>query len=115
MYRLLLAALALTTGCAHARLIAPEPTAPPDPGVQRGRPSWRVTSAGGVPALSGPVSLVRTVIGRVQVVETNRSFKNLACAFGILIPPLLLLAISPVREDQRVEGSLVRYETDAET
>ena len=52
--------------------------------VQRLRPSWQVTSTGGLPALSGPVSLVRVVVREPETIESNRTFKNLAFAFGLV-------------------------------
>jgi hypothetical protein len=81
--------------------------------VQRLRPSWRVTSTGGLPPLSGPLAVVRTVVGSVETIESNRALKNLACAFGFLIIPLVF-TFGPVHEAQRVSGSITRFETDAE-
>lgn len=176
----MLAALLLTTGCATAKLVGPNPIVPPDPGerrvvvlepffesaewrttvktehaslvgpygrpqdvviqrqvvekplyarvqslaaehqavlaeVQKLRPSWQVTSTGGMSALSGPVTVVRTIVGEMEVVESNRALKNLACGFGVVIWPLLLFNLSPVRETHRVYGVLERFDAEADS
>ena len=82
--------------------------------VQRLRPNWRVTSTSGVQVLTGPVSLVRVIVGDAEVVESNRPLKNLAFGFGLVIWPLLLATVSPVEETQRVYGVLDRYSLDVE-
>jgi hypothetical protein len=83
--------------------------------IQKLRPTWRVISTGALPAVDGPMTLVRTVISGVDTVESDRALKNLACGFGIILPPLLLLNLSPVHETQRINGGLVRFDTDAAT
>ncbi|MBI3185669.1 MAG: hypothetical protein HYZ28_26315 [Myxococcales bacterium] len=82
--------------------------------VQKLRPSWQVTSTGGLPALFGPVTLVRVVVGELETVASDRALKSLAFGFGILIPPLLLIDLDPVHETQRVHGAVTRYEAEAE-
>jgi len=82
--------------------------------VQRLRPNWRVTSTSGIEAITGPVSLVRVIVGEAEVVESNRAMKNLAFGFGLLIWPLLLATLPPVEETQRVYGALARYQLDAQ-
>lgn len=81
--------------------------------VQRRRPSWRVTSTGGAPLLKGEVSIVRTIIQGNELVESNRTLKNLAFGFGLVIWPLQLVNISPVEETTRVFGILERFGVDA--
>ncbi len=81
--------------------------------VQRLRPHWRVASTSDVLAVNGPVTLIRVIIGEPEIIESNRAFKTLACAFGVLIWPLLLFQLSPVDETQRVHGALVRFDADA--
>lgn len=83
--------------------------------VQRLRPSWQVTSTGGMSALSGPVTVIRTIVGEMEVVESNRAFKTLACGFGVVLWPLLLFSFSPVRETHRVYGALERFDADADS
>ncbi len=78
--------------------------------VQRLRPSWRVTSTSGAQVLDGPVTLVRVVVDEAEIVESNRSMKNLAFGFGLVLLPLLFIAIPPVEETQRVYGVLNRYQ-----
>ncbi len=68
---------------------------------------------GGAQVLSGPVSMVRVIVGDSEVVESNRSLKNLAFGFGLLIWPLLLATVSAVEETQRVYGMLHRFTLDA--
>ncbi len=77
--------------------------------LQRLRPYWRVTSTSGAAALDGPVTLVRVIVGDAEMVESNRSLKNLAFGFGLVIWPLMIAAASPVEETQRVYGALDRY------
>ncbi len=80
--------------------------------VQRRRPSWRVTSTSGAPLLTGPVTVVRTVVEADELVASNRMLKNLAFGFGLLIPPLQLINISPVEETVRVYGIVERFPID---
>ena len=80
--------------------------------LAKARPTWRVTSTSGANALAGPVTVVRIIVHDSELVESNRTLKNLAFAFGLLIWPLELINISPVEETQRVWGTLDRYETE---
>lgn len=80
--------------------------------LAKARPSWRVTSTSAAQALAGPVTVIRIIIHDSELVESNRSMKNLAFAFGLLIWPLELINIAPVEETQRVWGTLDRYETE---
>ena len=82
--------------------------------LQRLRPTWRVTSTSGIEVITGPVSLVRVIVGDAEVIESNRSMKNLAFGFGLVIWPLLLATISPVEETQRVYGAIDRYTLDSQ-
>lgn len=82
--------------------------------VQRLRPNWRVTSTSGAQVLTGPVHVVRVVVGDAELIETNRPMKNLAFGFGLVLWPLLIVAGMPVEETQRVYGTLDRYRLDAE-
>ena len=83
--------------------------------VQRLRPSWRVSSTSSLAALDGQVSIVRVIVRNSEIVQSNRAFKNLAFAFGLVLWPLQLFNIAPVTETQRVYGALERYLTDAQT
>lgn len=83
--------------------------------VQRRRPSWRVTSTGGASVLTGEVSVVRTIIGGDETVESNRSLKNLAFGFGLVIWPLQLYNITPVEETVRVYGLVERFKLPGPT
>jgi hypothetical protein len=77
------------------------------------RPKWRVETTSALQELNGPVTLVRVVVGETQVLGSTRGYKTTAFAFGIFIPPLLLLQIGGVDETQRVFGLLDRYDADA--
>jgi hypothetical protein len=77
------------------------------------RPRWRVDTTSAVQSLSGPVTLVRVVVGESEVLGSDRTYKTTAFAFGLFIPPLLLLQIGGVDETQRVFGLLERFEADA--
>ncbi|MFT3709693.1 MAG: hypothetical protein QM817_18860 [Archangium sp.] len=81
--------------------------------VQRRRPSWRVTSTGGAPLLKGDVTIVRTVIQGYELVESDRTLKNLAFGFGLVIIPLQFVNIDPVHETDRFYGLLERFSVDA--
>ncbi len=81
--------------------------------VQRRRPSWRVTSTGGSQLLKGQVTVVRTIIEGDQLVASDRTLKNLAFAFGLVILPLQFFNINPVEETVRVYGAVERYGVDA--
>jgi len=83
--------------------------------VQKLRPSWRVSSTSSLASLEGQVSIVRVIVRNSEIIESNRSFKNLAFGFGLVIWPLQLFNIQPVEETQRVYGALERYVTDAAT
>ncbi len=77
--------------------------------VQRRRPSWRVTSTSGAAQLSGPVTVVRTVIDGDEVSATDRPLKSLAFGFGLLLWPLQFINIDPVHETVRVFGIIERF------
>lgn len=83
--------------------------------VQRRRPSWRVTSTGGSQLLKGQVTVVRTIIDGDALVASDRTLKNLAFAFGLVILPLQFININPVEETVRVYGAVERYGVDAST
>lgn len=81
--------------------------------VQRRRPSWRVTSTGGAPLLKGEVTIVRTIIQGNELISSDRTLKNLAFGFGLLIWPLQFINLSPVEETTRVFGLLERFSLDS--
>lgn len=81
--------------------------------VQRRRPSWRVTSTSGAQLLRGPVTVVRTIIEGNETIASDRTLKNLAFGFGLLIWPLEFFNINPVEETVRVYGLVERYTLDA--
>jgi len=84
------------------------------PAVQRLRPSWRVTSTSGAPVLSGEVTILRTIVEGNEIIESDRTLKNAAFGFGLIIWPLEILAAFPVQESERVFGRLERFNTSAE-
>ena len=81
--------------------------------VQRRRPSWRVTSTSGAQLLKGPVTVVRTIIEGNDTVASDRTLKNLAFGFGLLIWPLEFINLNPVEETVRVYGLVERFNIDA--
>jgi hypothetical protein len=81
--------------------------------VQRRRPSWRVTSTSGAQLLKGPVTVVRTIIEGNDLVASDRTLKNLAFGFGLIIWPLQFINLNPVEETMRVYGLLERFNLDA--
>jgi hypothetical protein len=83
--------------------------------VRRLRPSWRVHSTASLAELRGDVSLVRVVVGNTVTIASNRTEKNMAFAFGIVIPPLQLFHLEPVKETRRVYGTVNRFIADAQT
>jgi hypothetical protein len=82
--------------------------------VKRRRPEWNVQSTGVLTQTRGDVTLVRTVVGDAEITGSNRTLRNMAFGFGIVIWPLLFLAAGPIEESQRVYGTLWRYDTAAE-
>lgn len=82
--------------------------------VRRARPSWEVVSTSASPSLQGPVTLVRLVVHDAEQLESNRAFKNLAFAFGLVLLPLQLVHLTPVSETDRIYGALSRYLTEGE-
>ena len=89
----------------HRRLI---------PAVAKLRPSWRVTSTSGAPVLTGELTVVRTIVEGNEIIESDRTLKNVAFGFGLIIWPLEILAGFPVQESERVYGRLERFSTNAE-
>lgn len=83
--------------------------------VQRRRPSWRVTSTSGAQLLKGPVTVVRTIIEADALVASDRTLKNLAFGFGLIIWPLQFINVNPVEETVRVYGAVERFNIDAPT
>lgn len=81
--------------------------------VSQLRPRWRVETTSALKELSGPVTLVRVVVGEAEVLGSDRAYKTTAFAFGFILPPLLLLQLGGVDETQRVFGLLDRYDADA--
>lgn len=81
--------------------------------VQRRRPSWRVTSTSGASLLRGQVTVVRTIIEGNDTVASDRTLKNLAFGFGLIIWPLQFINVNPVEETVRIYGLLERFELDA--
>lgn len=77
--------------------------------VQKLRPSWKVVSPTQALELPGPLTVVRTVVRDSELVESDRSLKNLAFGFGLVLLPLQLVHLSPVQETMRVYGNLHRY------
>ena len=81
--------------------------------LRRLRPSWQVLSTGELPAVNGPVSVIRVIVGPGEIAGSNRPLKNLACGFGIILPPLWIFSFTPVEEVQRVHGQMQRFDADA--
>lgn len=81
--------------------------------VQRRRPSWRVTSTSGAQLLKGNVTVVRTIIEGNDTVASDRTLKNLAFGFGLVIWPLQFFNLKPVEETVRVYGLVERFNLDA--
>jgi|APLak6261679142_1056127.scaffolds.fasta_scaffold00053_19 hypothetical protein len=81
--------------------------------VQRRRPSWRVTSTGGAQLLRGDATIVRTIIEGNELIASNRTLKNLAFGFGLLIWPLQFFNLEPVEETTRVYGLVERFTLDS--
>jgi len=81
--------------------------------IKKLRPTWRVMSTGELPAVSGPVSLVRVIVGPGEIAGSNRTLKQLACGFGFIFPPLWIFTATPVEEVQRVHGQLQRFDAEA--
>lgn len=81
--------------------------------VARLRPHWRVFAPSAAPTLKGQAVVVRTVVDTSELAESDRTLKNAAFAFGLVILPLQILAAFPVEETQRIGGSLEVASLDA--
>lgn len=81
--------------------------------LHRLRPDWRVVSTGDLPAISGPVTFIRVVLGSGEIVASDRGLKSLAFGFGFVLPPLWLFEITPVTESQHLNATVQRIEADA--
>jgi hypothetical protein len=79
--------------------------------IQRLRPNWQVLSTAALQSISGPVDIVRVVIGDTQVIDSDRTLKDWITAVGLGIPGIFV----QVHETQRIQGGINRYQTDAET
>jgi len=79
--------------------------------IQRLRPNWQVLSTAALQSISGPVDLVRVVIGDTQILDSDRTLKDWITAVGLGIPGFFV----QVHETQRIQGGINRYQTDAET
>ena len=82
--------------------------------VQRRRPSWRVTSTSGAQLLKGPVTVVRTIIEGNDTVASDRTLKNLAFAFGLIIWPLQFINVNPVEEMVNMISASRSYQNSVE-
>jgi hypothetical protein len=95
-----------TLAAIHERLI---------PAIGVLRPSWKVITPAAAPTVRGAVTVVRTILDGNELVQSDRTLKNAAFAFGLVLLPLQILAAMPVEETQRVSGQLdvVRLPPDA--
>jgi hypothetical protein len=78
--------------------------------IQRLRPNWQVLSTSAVQALSGPMTMVRVILGDSLMTDSDRSLKNMLCFIGLGIPAIF----TKVHETVTVQGGMIRYETDAD-
>ncbi|MBL8924492.1 MAG: hypothetical protein JNJ54_36925 [Myxococcaceae bacterium] len=76
------------------------------------RPNWTFVAPGLAPTLTRDVVVVRTLIDGNEQVQSDRSLKNAAFAFGLVLLPLQILAAFPVEETQRVSGQLEKVPVD---
>lgn len=78
------------------------------PAIRALRPHWTVGGPGSAPEVKREAVVVRTVIARNETVESDRTLKNAAFAFGLVLLPLQILAAFPVEETERISGLLER-------
>jgi hypothetical protein len=78
--------------------------------IQRLRPNWQVLSTSAVQALSGPMTLVRVILGDSLMTDSDRTLKNMVSFIGLGIPAIF----TKVHETVTVQGGMIRYETDAD-
>lgn len=84
------------------------------PVVRALRPGWTVLTPGAAATQPRDAVVVRTVIDNDELVESDRTLKNAAFAFGLVLLPLQIIAAFPVQETQRVTGSLEKAPATAE-
>ncbi|MBE2253265.1 MAG: hypothetical protein IAE78_27285 [Myxococcus sp.] len=76
------------------------------------RPHWTVVAPGAAPTITREAVVVRTVIDKNELVQSDRTLKNAAFAFGLVLLPLQILAAFPVEETERVSGLLEKVVLD---
>lgn len=76
------------------------------PAVAALRPHWTVVAPGAAPTIKRDAVVIRTVLDGNEVVESDRSLKNAAFAFGLVLLPLQIITAFPVEETQRISGQL---------
>lgn len=82
------------------------------PAIAALRPHWMVLAPGGAPTVKRDAIVVRTVIDKNEIVQSDRPLKNAAFAFGLVLLPLQILAAFPVEETERVSGLLEKVTVD---
>ncbi len=82
------------------------------PAIAALRPHWTVLAPGAAPPAPREVVVVRTVIDKNELVQSDRTLKNTAFAFGLVLLPLQILAAFPVEETERVSGLLEKVTLD---
>lgn len=70
------------------------------------RPTWTVLAPSSAQERRRPLTVVRVSVGANELVASDRTLKNVAFAFGLVLLPLQLIAAMPVEETQRVTGQL---------
>jgi hypothetical protein len=82
------------------------------PAITALRPRWVVLAPGTAPPVTGDVVVIRTLIDKNELVQSDRTVKNAAFAFGLVLLPLQILAAFPVEETERVSGILEKVSVE---
>lgn len=82
------------------------------PAIAALRPHWTVLAPGAAPTVTRNAVVVRTIIDKNEIVQSDRTLKNTAFAFGLVLLPLQILAAFPVEETERVSGLLEKVSVD---
>lgn len=82
------------------------------PAVAALRPHWTIVAPGAAPTIKRDAVVIRTVLDGNEIVESDRTLKNAAFAFGLVLLPLQIITAFPVEETQRISGQLEKVSVE---
>lgn len=82
------------------------------PAVAALRPHWTIVGPAAAPTIKRDAVVIRTVLDGNEIVESDRTLKNAAFAFGLVLLPLQIITAFPVEETQRISGQLEKVSVE---